>query len=109
MSNNAKKDIGERLKSTREKRDIKQNRVAKIIGVHNSTLNKYESGEREPDNETLLKLSSLYDVSVEWILTGENRDTSLDEKSKLLLEGFDKLSKKDQEIISNLIQRMPKI
>ena len=65
-----KKDIGERLKYARERKNLKQNKVAKQIGIHNSTLAKYESGEREADNETIIKLARLYNVTHDWLLTG---------------------------------------
>lgn len=73
-----KKDIGRRLKYIREKKNLKQNYVAKRIGIHNSTLNKYESGEREPDLEILNKLADLYDVSVDW-LSGRTEDKTIRE------------------------------
>ncbi|GMK47529.1 hypothetical protein PghCCS26_46590 [Paenibacillus glycanilyticus] len=66
-----KKAVGERLKEARERKSFKQNQVAKVIGIHNSTLAKYESGEREADYETLIKLAELYEVTVDWI-TGNN-------------------------------------
>jgi transcriptional regulator with XRE-family HTH domain len=66
-----KKEIGERLRHARDKSDIKQNRAAMYIGVHNSTLNKYESGDREADHETMVRLSELYHVNLHWLLTGE--------------------------------------
>jgi len=62
--------IGERLREAREKSGLKQNMVAKHLGIHNSTLAKYESGTREADNETLIKLAELYQVNVEWLLKG---------------------------------------
>lgn len=69
-----KKEIGERLKKARERKNLKQNRVALSLGIHNSTLAKYESGDREPDNETLKSLATLYEVTPNWILTG-NEDS----------------------------------
>ncbi|QHT60639.1 helix-turn-helix transcriptional regulator [Paenibacillus lycopersici] len=66
-----KKEIGERLRYARDRADIKQNRAAVHVGIHNSTLNKYESGDREADHETMVKLSDLYRVNLHWLLTGE--------------------------------------
>ena len=63
-----KKIVGKRLKYIRERKHLKQNYVAKKLGVHNSTLNKYESGEREPDLETLHKLAEIYEVSTDYLL-----------------------------------------
>lgn len=71
-----KKIIGERLKTLRENKGLKQNRVAKMLGVHNSTLAKYESGEREPDNETLTKIAEIYEVTLDYLLTGDYKTKS---------------------------------
>lgn len=62
-----KKAIGLRLKATRERLGLQQKETAKKVGVHPSTLNKYESGDREPDTETLVKLADLYGVSLDFL------------------------------------------
>ena len=47
--------------------------LGEIIGVAESTISQYETGKREPDFETLLKLGEYFDVSVDYLLRGENR------------------------------------
>ncbi|MDT3416133.1 transcriptional regulator with XRE-family HTH domain [Brevibacillus aydinogluensis] len=69
----SKKILGERLKKAREQKGLKQNRVARTLGIHNSTLAKYESGDREVDIDTLKKLAEMYEVSVDW-LSGHTDD-----------------------------------
>lgn len=64
------KEIGERLKKARERAGYKQNAIANWLGIHNSTLAKYESGDREVDNKTLLSLCEKYDITTEWLMTG---------------------------------------
>lgn len=81
--NEFKKSMGNRLKSLREKRGLKQNRVAQMLGVHNSTLAKYESGEREADNETLTKLADIYEVSVNYLLTGNREQKEIPDNLNL--------------------------
>ena len=44
----------------------------KIIGVAESTISQYETGKREPDFETLLKLGEFFNVSVDYLLRGDN-------------------------------------
>ena len=63
-----KKQLGENIKSIREKKGIKQNYMAKKLGIHNSTLAKYESGDREPDNEILNKIAELFNTSTDHLL-----------------------------------------
>lgn len=47
------KDIGYRLRKAREAKRLTQKEVADKIGIHNSTIGKYELGEREPDFDTV--------------------------------------------------------
>lgn len=97
-----KQAIGARLKEARERSGLKQNVVAKRIGVHNSTLNKYESGQREADNETLLKLASIYNVSEQWILTGKyiiNDQTKND-----VWEVYSRLPQDKKKLVDDIIK-----
>jgi transcriptional regulator with XRE-family HTH domain len=64
--------MGSRLKSAREKLRFSQKEAAARLGIHNSTLGKYELGEREPDLETIRKIANLYGVSPDWIIFGKD-------------------------------------
>jgi transcriptional regulator with XRE-family HTH domain len=64
----------ERLKAAREKLGLKQNEAAKKVGIKNNTLSSYESGARQPDYDTLTKLAELYDVSINYLITGKERN-----------------------------------
>lgn len=87
-------DLGERLKLCREKKGLSQKEAAEKIGVKNNTLSNYESGERRPDYEILVRLADLYDVSLDYLLTGKVRK----EKSNKNLFFFDMDGLTEQEI-----------
>jgi transcriptional regulator with XRE-family HTH domain len=70
--NQMSKALSERLKTSRENKNFKQNKIAELLDIHNSTLAKYESGDREPDSNTLIRLADLYEVSLEWLITGKS-------------------------------------
>lgn len=59
--------VAQRLREARTKKGLQQNKVAKQLGIHNSTLAKYESGQRELDLSTLKQLATLYEVSIDWL------------------------------------------
>lgn len=44
------------------------------IGVAESTISQYETGKRQPDYETLLKLSEYFGVSVDYLLGREIKE-----------------------------------
>ncbi|WP_251169146.1 helix-turn-helix domain-containing protein [Cytobacillus firmus] len=72
-------DFGERLRKCRDKKGYTQKFVADKIGIKNNTLSSYESGKRQPDYEILKKLSDLYEVTIDYILTGNQSTNSPDE------------------------------
>lgn len=57
-----------RLSLLRKKHDMSQSELAEKLGVTQQTISKYENGSREPDTETLKLLSSIFDVSIDYLL-----------------------------------------
>lgn len=46
--------------------------LGEAVGLAESTISHYETGKRQPDYETLLKLGEFFGVSVDYLLTGED-------------------------------------
>lgn len=66
--------IGERLKKLREKKDLNQIQAAKLIGISNANLSRYEANKRNPSKENLHKLADFYHVTPSYLLFGEGKD-----------------------------------
>ena len=64
------KGIGRRIREIRGF-DLKQAEFAKILGIGQTQLSKYERGKSAPTAEILLKLKRHSKKTVDWILTGE--------------------------------------
>lgn len=60
-----------KLRELRKKCGITMKELGLEIGVAESTISQYETGKRQPDYETLLKLGEFFGVSVDYLLTGE--------------------------------------
>lgn len=56
------------LKKLRKERGLTQSDLAKILKVSNSTIGMYEQGRRVPDTNTILDLSNIFNVSVDYLL-----------------------------------------
>ena len=48
-------NLGERLRFLREKHNLSREELADKLGILYGTFSKYESGERQPDYETVKK------------------------------------------------------
>lgn len=64
----------ERLRELRKGKGISLKELGSIIGVAESTMSLYESGKRQPDYETLLKLAEYYGVTVDYLLRGSQEE-----------------------------------
>lgn len=60
--------LGYRIKYLREKSNLSQKEFAKKIGVSNTVLSRYESGDRKPDYEILQTIADYFEVSTDYLL-----------------------------------------
>ena len=56
------------LKALRQSRGLTQIAVQMKTGIEQALLSKFETGERTPPTETLIRLADFYDVSIDYIL-----------------------------------------
>lgn len=56
------------LKLLRKKKGYTQIAVQMKTGIEQALLSKFETGERVPPTETLIRLAEFYDVSIDYIL-----------------------------------------
>lgn len=59
------KKFNENLRTIRESKNFSQKEIAEKIGVAKSTYSLYESGNREPNVETIKKIADVLDVSAD--------------------------------------------
>lgn len=60
--------FGAKLKSCRKNMSLSQKEFGQKIGVAESTVSLYESNKRFPDPETLKKISTLFNISIDYLL-----------------------------------------
>ena len=66
--------VGDNIKSLRKKRGLTQEEVADKIGATKITISRYESNQRKIGGENLVKLAKLFNVTPEYILSGNEDD-----------------------------------
>ena len=65
------KELGKRIKTIREERHMRQKQFAAYLGISGSLLSQIESGQKKPVYELLYKLMKKYNVSLDWIFSGQ--------------------------------------
>lgn len=57
-----------RLKELRGEKGLSQRELAKLLNISSSTIAMYETGQRDPDTETLQSISEFFGCSVDYLL-----------------------------------------
>lgn len=71
----------ENLKSLRESRKITQSQLGEYLGAKKSAISLWESGKRQPDQETLVRIATYFDVTVDYLLGREEQSSVPQEKA----------------------------
>ena len=58
----------EKLIELRKNRNWTQQYIADRLGISRPTYTRYETGERDPDFDTLKKISNIFEVSIDYLL-----------------------------------------
>ena len=58
----------QRLEDLRVDADKTQQEIADVLNMHRSVYRRYESGEREADYQTLIRLADYFNVSIDYLL-----------------------------------------
>lgn len=64
--------MNNRLRELRKEKGLTQNELAKLLNVSDRSVGFYETGDRDPDTETLKKLANLFDVTIDYLLCRSN-------------------------------------
>lgn len=59
------------LKNIRKQRKLNQQKVAMDLNISREALSYYENGKREPSLSLLLAMSRYFNVSINYLITGE--------------------------------------
>lgn len=79
--------LGSRLKALRQEKGLTQKEVAKLIGTTDVSIGRYEMDARVPKADILNSLAKLYDVEIDFLLTGkEETEQPLNDRDKKDIE-----------------------
>lgn len=61
------KEISDKLRTLRENGKLSQEKMAALVGMKQSSINRYENNQSDPSFETLLRYADYFDVSLDYI------------------------------------------
>ncbi len=71
--------LGEKLVGLRQSSGLSQDRLAEMLGVSRQAVSKWERDEAKPDIDNIIKLSNIYNVTIDYLLK-ENQEEMQNEK-----------------------------
>ncbi len=74
--------MGEKIAKLRKEHNLTQEQFAEIINVSRQSVSKWELGTTYPDTEKLIRISKLFDCSLDYLLKDEI------EKTKVTMDGL---------------------
>lgn len=102
-------EIGNRIKLLRKKHKLSQNDLGDIAGLHGSNIGRIEKGTVLPTAEVLLKIAKYFNVTSDWLLTGQESDAVLTAREASLIDAFRLLDDQDKhEVLMLLSIKMKK-
>ena len=90
----------------RDLRGVKDADVVRATGITKSTFSDWKSGRSEPKKEKLQKIADFFDVSLDYLMTGEEQNGYYlnEETAKLAQEMFED---EDMRSLFNMKRNMP--
>jgi len=102
-----------RLKQLRMQTGLSQKEFAEKTKLAYAQYNRYERGDNTPNAETLRRLADALDVSVDYLIEGEEKDAAIanfEDKDLLrLFQEVESLDKEDKDYIQKVVSDLVKI
>ena len=96
--------IGKFIYELRTEKKLSQYQLADIIPISRQAISKWERGETIPDSSTLVRLSEIFDVTINELLKGERLNkNSIEQLEKTTLNILDESNKNRRKIKRNFI------
>ena len=98
--------FGIRLKQARQERGLSGPKLALSLGVQRSVIPGYESERISPSLAVLKKLASLLQVSIDWLVFGdeESRQELHDKELASYFQKVDRLDSRERAVVKMLLE-----
>lgn len=103
--------LGDKIQQLRKNKGWSQEQLGAKLDTHQKHVSRYENNVNKPSAEILRKLSEIFDVTVDYLLSEDDNNNSISGgiKNKELLHWFEeanKLPEHDQELIKEMIEAL---
>lgn len=97
--------MGNRIKELRKKSKLSQAQLAKKMNTTQANISSWEKNKWQPDNDALIKLSNIFECSIDYLLCKSNNLIDTYKAQPAPVEEKEELTDKQKELLS-LIKNM---
>ena len=104
-----------RLKELRQAKGMTQVELAKALNMNRQSISHYEGGFREPDYSTCMLIARYFNVSVDYLIGGENEPegippeaAALKAKRDRLNDLFGRMTPEERELLLTIAEKIKK-
>lgn len=94
--------VAKYLQFLRKQKGYTQDRLATKLSISRQAVSKWETGNTLPDLDILLKLSQIYQITINEIL--EPKDMFINEKNSMYINDFEQIIERDMNEIKKVLQ-----
>ncbi|MBQ9912423.1 MAG: helix-turn-helix transcriptional regulator [Firmicutes bacterium] len=102
------------LRYLREKNGVSQKQLAKILGVSQQSVNKYENQTTDPDIPRLIQMANHFNTSVDFLVGNtdierkyeEVHENDLNDNELMVMSEYRETDRTGQEIILSLLRKL---
>ncbi|NRB65492.1 MAG: helix-turn-helix transcriptional regulator [Saprospiraceae bacterium] len=95
--------LGQKIVRLRKQKKLSQAEVAQAVGVSRDAISKYERGDIVPSVETAKKIAEVLDVSLDYLVSNEEKQTVIDNGMLQRIVEIQKLSDPERNVILSVI------
>lgn len=95
--------FADKLKKLRAEKGLKQQQLAEELNVSKSSIAMWETNNREPDAQMLIKIANFFGVTVDYLLSNEHPDDHADHRVQILARKTKDLPESEREDLLNLL------
>ncbi len=98
-------DFAENLRKLRKQKKLSQQKLGAMLGYGYTAIANYESGRNTPSLKDLMKLASIFGITLDE-LAGSVSKAKPSTQEEQLLQDFRNLNEREQEIVLKLIHTL---
>ena len=99
-------DLVSNINKVLDKKGVNKTQMLQSLKIPKSSMNNWESNGNIPSGDKLFAIAQYLNVSMEWLITGQEAKNDISQEDKELLENYHQLSPDNQSVIQVTMQAM---